>query len=90
MVDMATSSPRRDAKDEYPIEELIFSCSICQATVSDVYTTSESNKGFHSGSGDEEGVVAKLWIAECSHVTCSKHLEGGGTVRKFGTEESRL
>lgn len=61
------------------LPEIIFSCGICQATVTEVYATPESNKGFHSGSGDEDdGIVTRLWIAECSHVVCGKHLTGGG------------
>lgn len=80
----ATSSSTRGGDEDVPLEELIFSCSICSATVSDVYKTGESNKGFHSGSGDDDGLVTKMWIADCSHVTCSKHLEGGG--RWCGTD----
>jgi len=64
------------------LPELIFSCGICQATVSEVYATPESNKGFHSGSGDDDGIVTRLWIAECSHVSCGKHLAGGGVLRR--------
>ncbi|KAF2479988.1 hypothetical protein BDY17DRAFT_29835 [Neohortaea acidophila] len=71
------SSPSRTSDDDFPIEELVFSCTVCQATISEVYATTESNKGFHSGSGDEDGIVTKLWIAECSHITCAKHLEDG-------------
>ena len=74
---MASSSTNR-SDDAFNLAEIIFACSICQATVSDVYTTVESNHGFHSGSGDEDGIVDKMWIAGCSHVTCAKHLENGG------------
>jgi len=65
---------------EVPLEEIVFSCTICQAIPSEVYATKESNQGFHSGSGDEDGVVTKLWIAECAHVFCGKHLTGGGEL----------
>ena len=71
-------SPPKLTDDAFPVNEIIFSCSICQATVSDVYATVESNRGFHSGSGNEDGIVTKMWIADCSHVTCAKHLENGG------------
>lgn len=64
------------------LPDLIFSCGICQTTVSEVYATPESNKGFHSGSGDDDGIVTRLWIAECSHVSCGKHLTGGGVLRR--------
>ena len=79
MAPMTSSSSKLD-DDEFPIEEIVFSCSVCQATVSDVYATVESNHGFHSGSGDKDGIVTKLWIGECSHITCAKHLENGGML----------
>lgn len=75
----AASSLIRGGDESFPVVELVFSCSVCAATPSDVYKTSESNKGFHSGSGDDDGLVTKFWIADCSHLTCSTHLEGGGT-----------
>lgn len=67
------------AEDEdVSVAELVFSCCLCQATVTDVYATVESNHGFHSGSSGEDGIVTKMYIGECSHVVCSKHLENGG------------
>lgn len=78
--------PRRTStdasKDTNPpsLQEVIFSCSICYALPSDVYATKEHNKGFHSGSGDEGGIVTKFWISDCSHVFCGRHLENGGMV----------
>jgi hypothetical protein len=76
---MAYAEPTSDSSSAQilSLPEVIFSCDICQATVSEVYATSESNKGFHSGSGDDNGIVTRLWIAECSHVSCGKHLAGG-------------
>ena len=70
------------------IEELVFSCSICQATVSDVYSSTESDKGFVHSSGDDKGIVTKMWVAECSHITCAKHLDGGGKVSSPSSEET--
>lgn len=83
----AAMSPVEPSSDSSSVQsltlpELIFSCGICQATVSDVYATAESNKGFHSGSGDDDGIVTRFWIAECSHVSCGKHLAGGGVLRR--------
>jgi hypothetical protein len=77
---MAPVEPSSDASsaESLALPEIIFSCGICQATVTEVYATPESNKGFHSGSGDDDGIVTRLWIAECSHVICGKHLAGGG------------
>ncbi|EMC97119.1 hypothetical protein BAUCODRAFT_67851 [Baudoinia panamericana UAMH 10762] len=64
--------------EEVPLELMVFSCGICQATIPDIYATQESNQGFHSGLGAENGVVTRLWIADCSHIFCAKHLPGGG------------
>ena len=77
---MAPAEPSSDSSsaESLALPEIIFSCGICQATVTEVYATPESNKGFHSGSGDDDGIVTRLWIAECSHVICGKHLTGGG------------
>lgn len=77
MAPMESSSPKRN-DDSFPLAEIIFSCNTCQATVSDVYATKEDNHGFYGGSGNDDGIVTKMWIADCSHITCAKHLENGG------------
>jgi hypothetical protein len=65
IVAMAPAEPTSgfSSAQSLTLPEVIFSCGICQATVSEVYTTLESNKGFHSGSGDDHGIVTRLWIA---------------------------
>ncbi|KAK0917162.1 hypothetical protein LTR91_014338 [Friedmanniomyces endolithicus] len=73
---MAPSS-EQDAEEALPLELIVFSCGVCQAVLPELYATKENNKGFHSDSGGENGVVSKLWIAECSHIMCGKHLPGG-------------
>lgn len=76
---MALAGSFNDTGDDIlPLQEIVFSCGVCQATPSELYATKESNRGFHSGSGDDDGTVVKLWIAECSHIVCGKHLPGGG------------
>ncbi|KAI7191191.1 hypothetical protein KC316_g6896, partial [Hortaea werneckii] len=52
------------------------------------YTMLEEDEQAYSssGSGDEDGIVVKLWIADCSHITCNKHLPGGGTSCAHATE----
>ncbi len=79
-VTMGRETSDSPPEDDIRIEELVFSCCICQATISDVYAITESNQRFHSGSSNEDGIVTKLWITSCSHVTCSKQLENGGTL----------
>lgn len=75
---LMASSSDHDVEQDLPLELIVFSCGICQATIPEVYSTKDSNLGFHSDSGGDNGVVTKLWIAECSHIMCSKHLPGGG------------
>ncbi|KAF2210392.1 hypothetical protein CERZMDRAFT_99455 [Cercospora zeae-maydis SCOH1-5] len=58
------------------LEEIIFSCGVCQATVSELYPANVDNPNSHSDTDDGMGV--KLWIADCVHVFCGRHLEGGG------------
>lgn len=89
MASMQASSDNEGEVPDLPLEQIVFSCSVCQATASELYARTESNKGFNSGdSGDsgDEGIVVKLWIAQCSHILCNKHLPGGGrfAVIKYG------
>lgn len=57
--------------------DIIFSCAICQISISDLYRRPRTDHGFSLG-GDHERVVTRLWLSECGHLTCSDHLEGGG------------
>ena len=63
--------------------EVIFSCSICHSTLREIYENAELDKGFRDGNDSEqqnEQLVTKLWLVECSHLVCGKHLEGGGEL----------
>ncbi|KAF2809433.1 uncharacterized protein BDZ99DRAFT_571256 [Mytilinidion resinicola] len=72
---MATPSPQRQVASEH---DVIFACSICQATLSEIYEKPESARGLRDGHSPVDRVVTKLWLTECAHLTCSKHLPGGG------------
>lgn len=89
---VAESAGNAATSRDLQLQELIFSCCVCQATVSEIYAAREHNKGFHSGSGDNGGVVIRLWIAECAHAFCGKHLEGGGmlTIQRYGRGGTNL
>ncbi|KAH0251893.1 hypothetical protein KCU71_g23142, partial [Aureobasidium melanogenum] len=53
--------------------DLIFSCNICHDSISDIPSPPPDEK-------ELEGIrkpVAKLWMTECAHLICAKHLEGG-------------
>ncbi|KAI4264206.1 MAG: hypothetical protein L6R42_000672 [Xanthoria sp. 1 TBL-2021] len=58
--------------------DFILSCSICQDTLPTLYEQHQDNDGLHQGTDSTDGQITKLWLTECAHVTCAKHLEGGG------------
>ena len=74
---MEPEGPR--AEHPSPLD-LIFSCTICQATVAHLYAENEQGKGLKRTANSNERVIPKLWLAECAHVTCGKHLDGGGKL----------
>lgn len=59
--------------------DVIFSCFICQKTLSEAYSDPESTKGFNDGrDSGHDAIVTKLWLTECAHLICGEHFEGGG------------
>lgn len=59
--------------------DVIFSCQVCTSTFSEVYAGHrEDVRGFSDGINPKERIATRLFLANCSHVFCSKHLEGGG------------
>ncbi|KAL8802570.1 MAG: hypothetical protein Q9182_003735 [Xanthomendoza sp. 2 TL-2023] len=71
MAEDAARPPRPEAID------FIFSCSICQATLSAVYATHDDD-GLRRSADNSDGSIIRLWLTECAHITCAKHLDGGG------------
>ena len=61
--------------------EVIFSCQICYTPISEIYEEIDYDKGFRaSNDSSSQQPVTKLWLGECCHLFCSKHLDGGGTA----------
>ena len=58
--------------------DLIFSCTICQATAAQLYAENDNSRGLRNTADSNEAVITKLWLSECAHLTCGKHLDGGG------------
>lgn len=58
--------------------DLIFSCAICGATVAQLYAEDGSSRPLRSTADLSKGVITKLWMTECAHLTCGKHLDRGG------------
>jgi len=71
---MATASPSRLPD---PVE-LIFSCTVCGATLDELYGQPQNERGFNGSGISLDRPATKLWLAECTHLTCNEHLEGGG------------
>ncbi|KAL8857318.1 MAG: hypothetical protein Q9178_006084 [Gyalolechia marmorata] len=63
-----------DREEGYPEE---YPCRTFD-TLSTVYAQHDNNEGLHQGTDNTNGAITKLWLTECAHVTCAKHLEGGG------------
>lgn len=64
--------------------EIILSCTICQDTLSTIYAEDDGKRGLHKSDDHGSGRITKLWLTECAHLTCAKHLESGGDS-KFST-----
>lgn len=59
--------------------DIVLSCSICQETLSTIYADDDGNSGLlRDKGGPNDGKITKLWLTECAHLTCGKHLPGGG------------
>ncbi|KAF6229552.1 hypothetical protein HO173_011407 [Letharia columbiana] len=60
--------------------DIVLSCTICQETLSTIYADDDQNNGLirKDREDSQNGKVTKLWLTECAHLTCGKHLPGGG------------
>lgn len=71
------SPPAGDEKGLRPLE-LVFTCSVCNESIHDIYKFAEDNQGFSDRRQSNQNVVTRLWLTECGHLTCSTHLANGG------------
>ena len=59
--------------------DIVLSCTICQETLSTIYADDGGNNGMRKAEEDpHNSKITKLWLTECAHLTCGKHLPGGG------------
>ena len=58
--------------------DIIITCSICQESISSIYFAPEDIDGLRQAQGPGNTKITKLWLTECAHLTCTKHLPGGG------------
>ncbi len=59
--------------------DIVFCCSVCQATPSEVYRDL-ARDGLKVGQRNDTSAL--LWLGECGHVVCSKHFEGSGKFER--------
>ncbi|KAF1960042.1 hypothetical protein CC80DRAFT_284104 [Byssothecium circinans] len=58
--------------------DFIFSCSVCGDTFSEVYKgPNRTVQGLSDGSSPQDRIVTRLYVGECSHVICIKHIADG-------------
>lgn len=57
--------------------DLVFSCNVCHDSIRDICSPLQDEKGLDG----TQKPVAKLWMTECAHLICAKHLAGGGKRR---------
>lgn len=69
------SSSTASSDDLIAPYEIVFSCSLCQKTITDLYPKPLSNKGPNDG---DDISATRIWMTECGHITCGEHFEGGG------------
>ena len=63
---------------------IYLSCMICQETLSEIYPENGKGEGHCSdGHPTESAKIPKLWLTECAHITCRRHLERKGKQRAF-------
>ncbi|USP76692.1 uncharacterized protein yc1106_03966 [Curvularia clavata] len=68
----------------------IFACSLCGASFADIYEGhDETVLGLSDGINPKDRLVTRLFLANCSHVFCSGHLEGGGAPFHSAKERPR-
>ena len=67
-------------QDMHPIShhDMVFSCCVCHKTLSEIYDDGDHQSGLHHEPNQPTGRIVKLYLTECAHVVCAKHLEGGG------------
>ncbi|KAK8226434.1 hypothetical protein BKA81DRAFT_170589 [Phyllosticta paracitricarpa] len=70
--------PHQESQEPNALE-VIFTCDVCQASISDLYRSDDSATDFQDGRSEgSDRRVTSLWLTSCMHLTCGNHLEGGG------------
>lgn len=75
------SNTKDSSRVSHNAADLILSCSICQEGLSTIYAGSDTDHGLLKSDHHDDphnDHITKFWLTECAHLTCGKHLEGGG------------
>lgn len=74
-----TAKAPSEADDITPLD-IIFSCFVCGATVSQLYDDAPTAQGFSDGINPKERLVTKIWLMSCCHMVCARHIKAGGKL----------
>lgn len=72
------AKPSHNYSSSLSATDIVVSCSICQDTLSNIYADDDGSSGLRKSTDPHSGRITKLWLTECAHLTCGKHLDGGG------------
>lgn len=73
------SISQESMKFQFSPADIVLSCTICQETLSTIYADIDRSPGLRqNGEEPHTSKITKLWLTECAHLTCGKHLPGGG------------
>ena len=78
------SIPQESVSFQISPTDIVLSCTICQRTLSAIYADVDRNHNLcKDGEDPNGGKITKLWLTECAHLTCGKHLPGGGQSSSY-------
>lgn len=80
-LDPIMSVSKENMSFQFSPADIVLSCTICQNTFSTIYADDDQDNGLRR---DDEvprnNRITKLWLTECAHLTCGRHLPGGGKL----------
>lgn len=70
-----------DSDEEVTPLDIIYSCCVCNATFSEAYQNdNEAIEMLSDGINPKDRTPTRLFLSDCCHVFCTKHLDGGGAL----------
>lgn len=76
---ISRSKAESDSGDEVTPLDIIYSCCVCNATFSEAYENgNDAIEMLSDGINPKDRPPTRLFLSNCCHVFCAKHLDGGG------------